>query len=165
MIAIKNILVPTDFSEPSDAALMYGRELAGRYGATLHLLHVTDNLSLTAVADPFYTAPLLELQAKIDETARIRLAGLAMDSDHSGPPTCQTVESSTTPALAIIEYARNNAIDLIVMGTHGRGPLTHLLMGSVAERVVRVSPCPVLTVRHPQHGFVQPDALATIAHA
>jgi nucleotide-binding universal stress UspA family protein len=164
MIAIQNILVPTDFSEASDAALMYGRELAGRFGATLHLLHVTDNLQLTAFAD-IYAAPLMELQTKIDENARVRLAELAIDSDHSGPPTRQTVTTSATPAFAITEYARNNAIDLIVMGTHGRGPLTHLLMGSVAERVVRVSPCPVLTVRHPQHEFVRPDALAAIASA
>jgi len=52
-----------------------------------------------------------------------------------------------------------------VMGTHGRGALAHLVMGSVAERVVRLAPCPVLTVRHPEREFVQPDTLAAVAHA
>ena len=64
-----------------------------------------------------------------------------------------------TAATDIVEYARSESIDLIVMGTHGRGALRHLLMGSVAERVVRWAPCPVLTVRAHERDFVQPDAL------
>ena len=64
-----------------------------------------------------------------------------------------------------MQYAHDNDIDLIVMGTHGRGPLAHLVMGSVAERVVRTASCPVLTVRHPEHEFVWPDTLTTVAHA
>ena len=68
-------------------------------------------------------------------------------------------------ASTIVEYARNHGVNLIVMGTHGRGAVAHLLLGSVAERVVRLAPCPVLTVRHPEHEFVQPDTLATVAHA
>jgi nucleotide-binding universal stress UspA family protein len=165
MLAIKNILVPTDFSEASDAALTYGRELAGRFGATLHLLHATDNLQLAALGEPYYGETLMDLQRTIEATARKRLEELAIDSDRSGPPTRRTAVTSTAPALAIVEYARSHQIDLIVMGTHGRGPLTHLVMGSVAERVVRIAPCPVLTVRHPQHDFVWPDTLTTIAHA
>ena len=62
-------------------------------------------------------------------------------------------------------YARDATIDLIVMGTHGRGAIAQLLMGSVAERVVRIAPCPVLTVRHPEHEFVLPDALVAVAKA
>jgi nucleotide-binding universal stress UspA family protein len=64
-----------------------------------------------------------------------------------------------------VQYARDESIDLIVMGTHGRGPFSHLLMGSVAERVVRAAPCPVLTVRHPEHEFVGPDALVAATQA
>ena len=73
--------------------------------------------------------------------------------------------TSNTPALAIVGYARDARVDLIVMGTHGRGAMAHLLMGSVAERVVRTAPCPVLTVRHPEHDFVLPDALVAVARA
>ena len=65
----------------------------------------------------------------------------------------------------IVNYAKEIGSDLIVMGTHGRGPMAHLLMGSVAERVVRLAGCPVLVVRHPEHGFVVPDALAVVAKA
>ena len=67
--------------------------------------------------------------------------------------------------MAIVEYARVEDIDLIVIGTHGRGALAHLVMGSVAERVVRFAPCPVLTVRHPEREFARPDTLAAVAGA
>ena len=69
-----------------------------------------------------------------------------------------------TIAATIVAYAREKDIDLIVVGTHGRGLAAHLLMGSVAERVVRTAPCPVLTVRHPQREFVTPDALVAVTH-
>jgi nucleotide-binding universal stress UspA family protein len=75
------------------------------------------------------------------------------------------VITATSPALTIVEYAQNHEIDLIVMGTHGRGALAHLFMGSVAERVVRLARCPVLTVRHPEHEFIRPDALVTVEAA
>lgn len=73
--------------------------------------------------------------------------------------------ASNSPALTIVDYAMGHRIDLIVMGTHGRGALAHMVMGSVAERVVRLAPCPVLTVRHPEHEFVRPDALVPVARA
>jgi len=75
------------------------------------------------------------------------------------------VRVSTSPALEIATYAREQKVDLVVMGTHGRGAMAKLLMGSVAERVVRTAPCPVLTVRHPQHEFVLPDALVAVSRA
>lgn len=167
MIGIKNILVPTDFSPTSDAALMYGRELAGRFGATLHLMHVVPNLQLLGLGEAYDGEALAGLQATTEANARTRLAEWATDpvSDGSGPPIRPAVMASTVPTLAIVEYAKNHAIDLIIMGTHGHGPLTHLIMGSVAERVVRIAPCPVLTVRHPEHEFVWPDTLTTVAHA
>ena len=67
--------------------------------------------------------------------------------------------------MVIADYAEESDVDLIVMGTHGRGLLAHVFMGSVAERVVRIAPCPVLTVRNPEHEFVFPDALQTVAAA
>jgi nucleotide-binding universal stress UspA family protein len=165
MITVKNILVATDFGEASDSALRYGRELAGRFSATLHVLHVVENFYVTTFGAETYAAIVPEMQREIEESARKRLDEALIDSDRSGPATKPVVITSGSPAYAIVDYARENGIDLIVLGTHGRGALAHLLMGSVAERVVRVASCPVLTVRNPEHEFVRPDALAVPAHA
>jgi nucleotide-binding universal stress UspA family protein len=165
MIAIKNILVATDFGEASDSALGYGRELAGRFGATLHVLHVAQNFYVTTFGAETYAAIVPEMQEEIITAAKKRLNEALLDSDHSGPATKPIVMTSSTPAYAIVDYAGENGIDLIVMGTHGRGTLAHLVMGSVAERVVRLAPCPVLTVRNPEHEFVKPDALLAVAQA
>jgi nucleotide-binding universal stress UspA family protein len=164
MIALKNVLVATDFGEASDAALTYGRTLAKAFGATLHLLHVTENVYLTAFGMEGYMGLMPNLQNEVDEEARKRLHELAIDSDRSGPPTITALACSNAPALPIIAYAKDHNIDLIVMGTHGRGAMAHLVMGSVAERVVRLAQCPVLTVRHPEHEFVRPDAMTVVAH-
>jgi nucleotide-binding universal stress UspA family protein len=161
MIAIKNILVATDFGEAADSAVDYGRELAGRFDATLHVLHVVEDVA-TAFAVETYSAIVPAMQEEIETEARRRLHELIVDSDGSGPRTTSAIRTGSA-AFAIVDYAREHGIDLIVMGTHGRGALAHAIMGSVAERVVRVAPCPVLTVRHPEHEFVRPDALAVAA--
>lgn len=163
MIAIRHILVPTDFGEPADAALTYGRELAGRFGATLHVLHIADNIYVTTFGAETYAAVAPDLQRDLEEAARARVDELLIDSDGTGPHTKPVIMTAASPAFAIIDYARDNGIDLIVMGTHGRGALAHMLMGSVAERVVRLASCPVLTVRHPEHEFVTPDTLVPVA--
>ena len=165
MIAIKNILVATDFGEAADAALCYGRELAGRFGATLHVLNVIENFYVTTFGAETYSAFVPEMQRELEDAARKRLDETLIDSDGSGPQTRPAVMTSGSPAYAIVDYAQEFDVDLIVMGTHGRGALAHLMMGSVAERVVRIAPCPVLTVRHPEHEFVTPDALAVVARA
>ena len=87
------------------------------------------------------------------------------DEDRTVLGATAVVRISTSPALAIVDYAREVRVDLIIMGTHGRGAMAQLLMGSVAERVVRTAPCPVLTVRHPEHEFVLPDALVVVSKA
>ncbi len=163
MITIRQILVPTDFGEVADAALTYGRELAGRFGATLHVLHVAENIYVTTFGAENYAAVAPDLQRQLEEGARVRLNELVIDSDGSGPHTNAVVMTAASPAFAIIDYAKENGIDLIVMGTHGRGALAHLLLGSVAERVVRLASCPVLTVRHPEHECVTPDTLVPVA--
>jgi nucleotide-binding universal stress UspA family protein len=165
MIAIKNILVATDFGEAADSALCYGRELAGRFGATLHVLNVVENFYVTTFGAETYAAIVPEMQRELENAAHKRLDEALIDSDGSGPPTKAAVATSGSPAYAIVDYAREHGIDLIVMGTHGRGALAHLMMGSVAERVVRLASCPVLTVRHPEHEFVRPDTLAVAARA
>jgi nucleotide-binding universal stress UspA family protein len=165
MIALKNVLVATDFSEPSDVALTYGRELATRFGATLHVLHVAEDAVLTAFAANDYAAMAPELQQQIEDEARRRLGELVIDSDKIGPPTVPVVLTSNATALTIVDYATHHDIDVIVMGTHGRGVLAHLVMGSVAERVVRMAPCPVLTVRQSERDFVYTDVLTAVTPA
>ena len=166
MIALQNILVATDFSEPSDVALAYGRELARRFGARLHLLHVVEDMGARFMSFPLPVGDLGHWQAEAESAARIRLHSLLSEEDRQVLRAKTVVQISTSPSEAIVSYAKDTMprIGIIVMGTHGRGAMAHLLMGSVAERVVRTAPCPVLTVRHPQHEFVLPDALQTTAH-
>jgi nucleotide-binding universal stress UspA family protein len=152
MITLKHVLVATDFEATSDAALVYGRALARTFGASLHLLHVDGNQFLRASA----TAPATVSAAHL-RWLNERLT--AADRDELDARA--VLEVSDSPATAIVEYARDEAIDLIVMGTQGRSTMSQILVGSVAERVVRTAPCPVLTVRHPERDFVIADASAT----
>jgi nucleotide-binding universal stress UspA family protein len=165
MIALKKILVPTDFGEAADAALTYARALAKNFGASLDLLHVAEDASARMFAGEVYVAVPPTLQRDIEEAARKQLHQRTIDNDPEPLPVRRVVIASNAPAMAIVNYAKDTAIDLIVMGTHGRGPMAHLLMGSVAERVVRLAGCPVLVVRHPEHEFVIPDTLTTTAKA
>jgi nucleotide-binding universal stress UspA family protein len=165
MILLKHILVATDFSEPSDAALAYGRELARTFDAQLTVLHVAENLAARAFGADGVVFASPDLQAEVEDLARRQVDALIASDDNIGVHSTGVVVSASSPSSAITDYARQEPIDLIVMGTHGRGAVAHLLMGSVAERVVRTAPCPVLTVRHPEHEFVLPDALVAVARA
>lgn len=163
MIALKHVLIPTDFGEAAEAALSYGRELARAFGARLTILHVADNVLSGTSGIEGYVGGYPEFQRSIEESARVQLDTLVTDEDRREFGAKGILRTSSSPALAIVSYARDERIDLIVMGTHGRGAMAHLLMGSVAERVVRTAPCPVLTVKHPEHEFVRPDALVRVA--
>jgi nucleotide-binding universal stress UspA family protein len=165
MITLKNILVATDFSEPADAALLYGRTLARTFNATLHVVHVVGQINALAYGAEGYIVALPDLQREVEEAARKALDEVLIDNDPRPLPVRRTLLVSNAPASAIVEHARRESIDLIITGTHGRGGVSHLLLGSVAERVVRTAPCPVLTIRHPEREFVQPDALVTVAKA
>jgi nucleotide-binding universal stress UspA family protein len=165
MITLKSILVATDFSEPADAALNYGRALARQFNATLHVLHVVGDLSSVAYGADGYVTMLPDIQREVSDAARKQLDDLLVDNDEHPPAARPVIVISNRPAFAVVEYAGREHIDLIVTGTHGRGAVAHLLMGSVAERVVRTAPCPVLTVRHSGHDFVVPDALVAVARA
>jgi len=144
----KRILVPIDFSEPSDAALDHARTLATRFGASLHLLHVAEDPYRAFYSAEVFVPEIEGLRDSIleDATRRMKDRLRATERDE-GAVTVSAIIG--TPAGSIVEYAGGNDIDLIVMGTHGRGGMSHLFVGSVAERVVRMAPCPVLTVRHP----------------
>jgi len=140
------ILVPTDFSPPSDAALEYARAVAARFGASLHLLHVVEDPYRSAYAAEVYVPEVEGLRDDLIADARARLKDQLCSGDVANlDATTDAVIG--TPAWSVVEYATGHDIDLIIMGTHGRGGMSHLLMGSVAEKVVRTAPCPVLTVR------------------
>jgi nucleotide-binding universal stress UspA family protein len=151
MIKVKTILVPTDFSDCSEAAVKYGYALAEAFGATIHLLNVVqDPYAMPWAADAF-AAPIGEMITDWEAQAKRRLVE-TVPMESPAPTVLKTLIGS--PCSAIVRYAEDHRVDLIVLGTHGRRPLGHVLLGSVAERVVRTAPCPVLTVRHPQREFV-----------
>jgi nucleotide-binding universal stress UspA family protein len=161
MVSLKTILVATDFSEPSEVAVRYGRALTDAFGATLHILHVVPDamaLPWAAMADGLAMA---DVQRQWEREAHERLHELVPEAEH-GSMRLQVVTRAGDPVRQITQYAAEKAVDLIVMGTHGRGPVAHMLMGSVAERVVRTAPCPVLTVRHPQHEFITEAATEAV---
>jgi nucleotide-binding universal stress UspA family protein len=165
MILLKKILVATDFSEPSDAALVYGRQLARTFGARLTVFHAAENSASRAYGSDGFVFIESDLQSQVEAVARKRALSRISDEDRDELKAEAVVVTALSPAAAIAEYARREQIDLIIVGTHGRGGVAHLMMGSVAERVVRTAPCPVLTVRHPEHEFVLPDALVAIREA
>ena len=158
MIKIAKVLVATDFSETSEAALKYGREFARMFSARLHVLHVVEN-TVMWVGPEAAGFDYARLQADLEASARERLNGVVTSEDREQLNAVGAIRLGTSPALDIARYAKAEGIDMIVMGTHGRGMIGQLLMGSVAEKVVRIAPCPVLTVRSPEHEFILPDAL------
>lgn len=165
MITLKNILVATDFGEASNNALAYGREFARRFDATLHVVHVVDDVGarmLTASGLPY---DVTAMQNDLERLEQRRLDALITDEDRRELRVKVVKLLGTSPAREIVGYAADHNIDLIIVGTHGRGPIAHLVMGSVAERVVRTAPCPVLSVRHPEHEFIRPDALQATSKA
>ena len=166
MIALKKILVATDFSPASDAALSYGRELARSFGSTLTVVHVVEDIaarSLGIDGGMLLTEPDVQRQFEVD--ARTEIDAAISSADRVDLKATGVILRSSAPAAAIVSCAHERGIDLIVMGTHGRSGFAHLLMGSVSERVVQTAPCPVLTVRHPEHEFVLPDALVAVVKA
>jgi nucleotide-binding universal stress UspA family protein len=156
MINLKTILVPSDFSACSDEALHYGLELARRFDASLHLLHVVSDPVAQPWAAEGFSVPMFEVVERWKEQAHARLSAAVPEADRHRVQVATVV---ATPYAEIIAYAVAQNVDLIVMGTHGRGGVSHMLLGSIAERVVRRAPCPVLTVRRPEHGFVETEAL------
>ena len=162
MVALRNILVATDFSEPSSVAMAYGRDLARNYNARLHVMHVVEDVMLRYSSEVGLALPTL--QEDLVKAARKELESRLTDEDREQLKVVPVLDTGANISEAICDYARTNAIDLIITGTHGRGAVSHFLMGSVAERVVRTAPCPVLTVHAHERDFIVPDAL-TLASA
>ena len=144
---ITNILVPVDFSPHAEHAFTYATTLAERFGAKLVLLYVVDDSFATGGwSSEIYVPNVPELMENLIADADRRLATLKASAAALGL-TAETAVIRGRPAHAIVEHAQNGGFDLIVMGTHGRTGMAHVVMGSVAERVLRKAPCPVLTVR------------------
>jgi len=139
------ILVPMDFSASSDAALECARTVAARFGASLHLLHVADAPRRATCAHGVFVPEVEGLREAIIDNSVDRLRDRLQPSDIGAGATAEAWTGAVAPA--IVDYAATRRADLIVMGTHGRGRVSHPLLGSVTERVVRTAPCPVLTIR------------------
>jgi nucleotide-binding universal stress UspA family protein len=146
MKPITHILVATDFSDSADEALTYALTLADQVGATARLVHVFDDPGAIGLYSDGYVPMPAETRAEILAEIRRQLAARAAAAGRKDLPS-EVLTGS--PARTIVDAARQHQCDLIVMGTHGRHGMAHLLLGSVAERVVRTAACPVLVVRRP----------------
>ncbi len=160
---IKRILVPLDFSPSSQLALDYAHAMARRFGASLHLVHVCEGPGMITGSMDAYAIAYTDWSQRLGAEAErqlTRIRGEITDVNLS------TEVLFGNPARGIVGAAHSDRADLIVMGTHGHGAVMHMLMGNVAERVVRTAPCPVLTVRErhdhrPAEPLKQKTAAAT----
>lgn len=148
-LEIRKILAPTDFSEHSCYALSYARTFANRWDAELHLLNVIEPAVFPTEAG-LTPMGMINLDSELTQAAERAMADLLNREEVMGARTTTAITHGRASS-AIIEYAQSHAIDLIVIATHGRTGIEHFIFGSTAERVVRESPCPVLTV-HPAPG-------------
>ncbi len=158
---LKRILVPTDFSAPSARALAYGAAFARQFRAELIALHVHDQV----VSSPAHSSAVetLQLLESIHRSLRDEMEKFAEPLLVSGGETlpCRFLVVDGAAADGIVQTAKEEQADLLVIATHGRTGLKHILLGSVAEKVVRLAPCPVLVVREHEQEFIDlPGKLA-----
>jgi nucleotide-binding universal stress UspA family protein len=153
MIRLQRILVPTDFSDSARHALGYGVSFAAEYGAELLLLHVVETVPM-GYASELFPVPVADVFQQVSGYARTELARLAAEATQKGVAVRELVVQGK-PSAEIVRVAREETVDIIVLGTHGRGVLDKALFGSTTERVVRKAPCPVLTCHLAEHEFVK----------
>ena len=158
MIDVNRILFPTDFSETASYAKTYACDLANRFDAQLHALHIIHNAALEVpdfgmgLAFPAYVENLPKQRKEMEQAALKSLCKEMANVAKLEQEVVYDVQFGQ-PFLSIIDYATEHEIDMIVLGTHGRTGVSHVLLGSVAERVIRRASCPVLTVRLPGNEF------------
>lgn len=155
---MERLLVPVDLSETSDLVLDQAAALAGKAGASVDVLYgfeVPDVVPIDLRTSET-TSGLQSLTALVEEEARRRLAHFVTRASERGVVIAHTFTEVGPPARTILETARKGRHDLIVMGTHGRTGLSHMVLGSVAEKVVRQAKCPVLTLRGTNPHVTQP---------
>jgi nucleotide-binding universal stress UspA family protein len=149
MIKLQKILCPIDFSENSLEALKYAAHTALKENATVYLIHIVDS-RVYDYGGPIYEPIMPAMKSVIDQASKDQLTNKLLEKvPKEIEGRVETVVSFGVPFVEIIKAARDYDIDLIIMGTHGRSGVSHMLIGSVAEKVVRKAPCPVLTVRTP----------------
>ncbi|MGD0075051.1 MAG: universal stress protein [Candidatus Binataceae bacterium] len=162
MPTISKILVATDFSDNAGLALSHAEELARKFGAEIIVLHVDQALAPVLInPEPGtgFDPGLFEAGERIAEERRLiaqRELDRAVNRLRESGLKARSILRVGAAFVEIIAAAQAEAVDLVVLGTHGRSGLAHILIGSVAERVVRKCPCPVLTVRHPSYKFKHP---------
>jgi nucleotide-binding universal stress UspA family protein len=153
------IVAATDFSEDSNLALSFAEELARKFSAEIIVLHVDQPLAPVMMTPELGPAMDVGAMSRIGEEQRL-LAQRELDKIvgrlRDGGLKVRSLLRVGSPFLEILHTAQGEGADLIVLGTHGRTGLAHVLMGSVAERVVQKAPCPVLTIRHPDRKFKHP---------
>lgn len=154
MIELKKIIAAVDFGPHSEIVLKYAAELSKAFGAKVMLCHViakADALShLPPTGEGYFPANYEELQRTAAEEAAQKAKSAA------GLKDATLTIVAGTPFVEIVKLARSEKADLLIIGTHGRGAVAHALLGSVAEKVIRKAPCPVLTVREGEHEFIAP---------
>ena len=144
MVHIQRILLATDFSATSELAVEYAILMAKTFHAELHVLHVLEVVIPQTIQGGAYL-PLSYFE-ELERLAPSQLERMISTEVRKNLAVTSTIRHGS-PHLEITNYARDHKMDLIVLGTHGRGGVSHLLMGSVAEKVVRMASCPVLTIR------------------
>ncbi|HUO05048.1 MAG TPA: universal stress protein [Candidatus Binataceae bacterium] len=159
MATISKILAATDFSEDSSLALQYAEEEARKFSAELIVLHVDQPLAPVIMTPELGPAMDVGAMNRIAEEQRL-MAQRELDKIvrklRDGGLKAKSMLKVGSPFLEILRTAQTEGADLIVLGTHGRTGLAHVLLGSVAERVVQKAHCPVLTIRHPDRKFKHP---------
>ena len=158
MITLNQVMVATDFSDHSAPAVRYAVELAEPFGAEVVGCHILEpmNAILQSITRSDEAASMDVRASKARETMETLLA-------EAGAGRFRVLIEKGNSQAEIVRVAKNEDVDLIVLSTHGHGGMTHLLLGSTAEHIVRHATCPVLVVREGAHGFVQPtsDSAAT----
>jgi universal stress protein A len=143
MITLRRILVPTDFSAVSEKALTYGKEFAASFDAHLHLFHVVQRPGPRKVNEQLERHAMERLEETLPIEERKRIGA-------------ELVVRGGEPYHEIIRYAESEEIDLIIMGTHAFGPVAHMILGSITEKVARKAPCPMMIVRESENEFIEP---------
>lgn len=157
---IKKVLVPIDFSDYSKSALKYAVNFAKSFNADIILVYVVEpiiyppDFSMGQIAMP-------SINTEWDDRAKDELAKLAKN-EITGVNSVKTIIKTGKPFVEIIETAKEENADLIIIATHGHSGVEHILFGSTAEKVVRKAPCPVLTLREPIKGFDYKDGIKKV---
>jgi nucleotide-binding universal stress UspA family protein len=148
---IKNILVPTDFSPGSQAAVRYAFDLAVRLDAALHIMHVVENPFAPGAFMEMYSPPPPEFFLDLERQAQEKLLSALTPDEQRQVSAVLTTTTGAPTSEILARLAQTPTIDLVVMATHGRGGVARMVMGSVTDKIVRSAECPILTLRdHPQ---------------